>query len=104
MQWIRNESHLVLRRMAKDERTGFFAFNVFLMSCDCWCFVSLSHIAVGWIVIVLFPGQIHLLFEHVMSFEKVGFTWSKLMGLFELPYLEVPCMQRINRICEYKAK
>ena len=31
-----------------------------LLSCDCYCHVSLHHGAVGWSVAVAFPGNIHL--------------------------------------------
>ena len=34
-----------------------------LLACDCKCSVSLSRSAVGWSVIVAFPGHTHLLFE-----------------------------------------
>ena len=34
--------------LAGEERAGCFAYVVFLLSCGCWCSVSLPHSALGW--------------------------------------------------------
>ena len=39
---------LVPNRHGEEERAGCFAIFVFLMSCDCKCFVALPHGAAGW--------------------------------------------------------
>ena len=48
-----------------ETRTGCFALIVFLVSCDCFCSVTLPHGALGCLhcVIVVFPGHAPLLFK-----------------------------------------
>ena len=35
----------------EEERAGCFTLIIFLVSCDCYCFVALSHGAMGWSVV-----------------------------------------------------
>ena len=39
-------------------------FVVFLLSCGCYCYVPISHGAVGRSVVVAFPVHTHLMFEN----------------------------------------
>ena len=39
---------LVLQSCDEEEKANCFAIIVSLMSCDCYCSVSLPHAAVGW--------------------------------------------------------
>ena len=41
-------SILVFTHSAREERADCFYLNVFLLSCDCKCSVSLPHGVVGW--------------------------------------------------------
>ena len=47
-------------------------FIVFLLPCGCLCFVSLPHCAVGWSVIVAFPGLVtgHTLLNYWYNFGR----------------------------------
>ena len=47
-------SILVLQLYAREERADCFILIVFLLSCDCKWFMFLTHIVVGWSVIVVF--------------------------------------------------
>ena len=41
-------SFLVCSRLEEEERVSFFTLCVFLVSCDCLCFVALPSSVVGW--------------------------------------------------------
>ena len=43
-----------------EERADCFTLIVFLVFCDCYCSAALSHGAVGWCVVVVFPDHTHI--------------------------------------------
>ena len=47
-----------------EERAGYFTLFDFLVSCDCYCSVALSHGALSWYAVCdcVFPDHTHLLF------------------------------------------
>ena len=46
------------------ERDGIFTFIVSMISCDCYCFVAVPHVAMCWsvVLIVIFSDQTRLIF------------------------------------------
>ena len=60
----------VCSHYAEEERTGCFTLFVFLLSSSCCCFVFLPRGAVGWYLIMAFPGHTHLLLDYKILEQK----------------------------------
>ena len=66
---------LLCNHLAREEKAGCFTSIVILMSCHCYCSLTLPHDVMGWsaVWIVVFPGQAYLLFcNHLAREEKAG--------------------------------
>ena len=46
----------------KKRESRLLKYVVFLLSCSCYCYVSLPCGAMGWSVLVAFPSHTHLIF------------------------------------------
>ena len=55
-------SSFVCNHLAEEEAAGCFTLIVFLLSCDYYCCALFPRGAMGWSVIVAFPGNTHLHF------------------------------------------